>query len=159
MTELFRLFIRCRKWSLSRCGWTEFFNIKNRCLTLPNVHSDHHVCCGGRLYPIDMTYYINWFSHVELSFHILSNPVCLGINWPWCLRLFKYCWIWHANNLVRFLFLCPWGPLVLDNCSFLFLCLLVLVSGWHWPQRMNWEVFLLLLSERCCPVLGLFLLR
>ena len=56
---------------------------------------------GGCLYPIDMTYYINWFSHVELSFHILSYPLHLGINWPWCLRLFKYCWIQHANNLVR----------------------------------------------------------
>ena len=56
---------------------------------------------GGCLYPIDMTYYINWFSHVELSFHILSYPLYLGINWPWCLRLFKYCWIQHANNLVR----------------------------------------------------------
>ena len=81
------------------------------------------MCVGGCLYPIAMTYYINWF-------HILSCPLHLGINWPWRLHLliagFNMLTTWQG-----FLFLCPWGPLVLVNCSFLFLCLsLVLVSGW-----------------------------
>lgn len=108
------------------------------------------MCVGGCLYPIAMTYYINWF-------HILSCPLHLGINWPWRLRPL-YCWIQRITTWQGFLFLCPWGPLVLVNCSFLFLCL---SPGFgcqgDWPQRMSWEVPFFFQSERCCPALGLFL--
>ena len=62
-----------------------------------------------------------------IDLHILKNPCIPLINptWSWCIILFKYCWDWFDNVLLRiFLYLCSYGILIY---SFnIFLCMYVL---------------------------------
>ena len=78
-----------------------------------------------------------------IDLHILKNPCIPGISPTWSLRMsFLMCyWILFAKILLRILHL--YSSVILA-CSFLFLCFLclVLVSGWWWPCRMSFEVFL-----------------
>ena len=60
-------------------------------------------------------------------------------NWSWYMEFLMYCWM--QIFFWGFLHIC--SSMILA-CNFLFVCCLclVLVSGWWWPYKMSWEVFL-----------------
>ena len=82
------------------------------------------------------------FTWIDLC--ILKNLCIPGVNptWSWCMNFLMCCWILFAKIFCwGFLHLCS---SVILAFRFLFLCCLclVLASGWWWPYRMSFEVFL-----------------
>ena len=76
---------------------------------------------------------------------ILYHPCIPGVNhtWSWCKIFLIYCWMWFANNFLRFIvYIHQWyWPVV----SF-FVVSLVLGLGWCWPHRKHLVVFPVLAS-------------
>ena len=75
---------------------------------------------------------------------ILKNPCIPGINptWSWCMSFLMCCWILFAKILLRI-----FARMFISDIGLYFLfcvcCLcLFLVSGWWWPHRMSFKVFL-----------------
>ena len=107
--------------------------------TAPTGKPDHMVFI---LQFVNMVYHIDWFLYIEESLHSWDKPhlmwyMILFICFGFCLLVF--CW--------GFLHLCSSVILVCNFLSLWHLCL-VLVSGWWWPRRMRFGVFLLLLYFR-----------
>ena len=72
---------------------------------------------------------------------ILKNPCIPGISpsWSWYMSLLMYCWIQFASILLRIFA----SVLILAyTVLFLWYLCLVWVSGWGWPHRMSFGVFL-----------------
>ena len=85
---------------------------------------------------VNMVCHIDWFPYIE-------NPCIPGINpiWSWCMSNLMCCCILFAKILLRI-----FASMLISDIglwfSFLGWLCLVLVSGWRWPCRVRFEVFL-----------------